>query len=160
MEIAIRFGVAILIAIAGIGLYGAMTQWRLVVLRRAHRQSTNLGLDDYRVGVPTILYFTTPDCAPCRTIQGPAVEELREQFGERLQIFKIDASEKIELANHWGVLSVPTTFIIDPHGQPRHVNNGVTSASKLRQQLREFAGLNVPNDLTQVVANQRIARRV
>jgi thiol-disulfide isomerase/thioredoxin len=161
MEIAIRFGIAILIVLAGIGLYGTMTQWRLAVLRRAHRPSTNLGLDDYRVGVPAILYFTTPDCAPCRTVQGPAVEELRKQFGERLQIFKVDASEKTELANHWGVLSVPTTFIVDAHGQPRHVNNGVTSAAKLRQQLREFAGLAEPNDLTtQVVANKLVVRDV
>ena len=42
------------------------------------------------------------------------------------------------VADHWGVLSVPTTFIIDPQGQPRRVNHGLTSRSKLAVQLAEF----------------------
>lgn len=146
MDILMRFGIAVVIAILGIVLYFAISKLRLTLLRRANRQQVNLGLDDFRLGIPAILYFTTPTCAPCRTVQGPAIEELRAQFGEHLQIVKIDASEKIDLANHWGVLSVPTTFIIDAQGQPRHVNNGVTSAAKLRQQLREFAGLREPDD--------------
>jgi thioredoxin 1 len=98
-------------------------------------------MDAVREGVPAILYFTTPDCLPCKTVQSPAIETLQAQFGERLQIIKVDASERIDLADAWGVLSVPTTFIIDAQGQPRHVNNSVASAAKLRQQLREYVGL-------------------
>ena len=145
MEFILRLASAMLISLAGIGLYFAVTQLRLVILQRANRQ-VDLGLDNFRASVPAILYFTTPDCAPCRTVQGPAMEQLRAEFGERLQIVTVDASERTDLADKWGVLSVPTTFIIDMHGQPRHVNNGVTSAGKLRQQLREFAGLAAPTD--------------
>lgn len=152
MDIAIRFGVAILIAALGIGLYLAIAKLRLVSLRRANH--VDLGLNDFRIGTPAILYFTTPTCAPCRTVQGPAIEELGAQFGERLQIIKVDASERVDLANQWGVLSVPTTFIIDGQGQPRHVNNGVTSAAKLRQQLREFANLSESNDAAHSVTKK------
>ena len=144
MDILIRFSVAVLIIGVGIALYFSITKLRLVVLRRAHRERSDAGLGDFRVGVPAILYFTTPDCVPCRTTQGPAVEELRAQYGDRLQVIKIDASEQSGLADQWGVLSVPTTFIIDAQGQPRHVNNGVATAPKLRQQLREFAELGEP----------------
>ncbi len=66
-----------------------------------------------------------------------------EQYRDRVQIIKIDASERADL-NYWGVLGVLTTFPIDSAVQPRHVNNGVTLALKLRQQLREFAGLTRP----------------
>ena len=146
MDILFRLGVAILIIMVGTMLYFAITKLRLIALRRANQDRVDAGLEDFRAGVPAILYFTTPDCTPCRTVQGPAIEELRAQYGDRLQVIKIDASERIDLANQWGVLSVPTTFIIDGQGQPRHVNNGVATAPKLRQQLREFAGLNLPKD--------------
>lgn len=146
MDILIRLSVAVLIIGAGIALYFAITQLRLVRLRRANRNSVNSGLGDFRAGIPAILYFTTPDCVPCRTVQGPAIEELRAQYGDRLQIVKIDASERTDMADQWGVLSVPTTFIINAQGQPRHVNNGVATAQKLAQQLNEFAGLSKPKD--------------
>lgn len=140
MAILIRLGIAALIVIAGVALYFASTQLRLFLLGRRTKRTSDLGLE-LRVGVPAILYFTTPDCAPCRTVQGPAIEQLRAQFGDRLQIIKVDASQRTDLANYWGVLSVPTTFILDVQGRPRHVNNGVTLAPRLRQQLLEFGGL-------------------
>ncbi len=151
MEILTRLGVAAVIIIAGILIYLLWTRTRLYLLRRrGNRSKRYAGLDALREGVPAILYFTTPDCIPCRTTQGPAIEELREQYRDRLQIITIDASERTDLANYWGVLSVPTTFIIDSAGQPRHVNNGVASAPKLRQQLREFVGLSDTADADNV----------
>ena len=141
MEILIRLGIAMAIVLAGVLFYRAAAKLRLSLLNRRAKSSPHFGGLELRPDVPAILYFTTPDCAPCRTVQGPAIEELREQLGDRLQVIKIDASEQMALADYWGVLSVPTTFIIDAHGQPRHVNNGVTPAVRLRQQLREFAGL-------------------
>lgn len=140
MEILIRLGIATVIIFAGSALYLASTKLRLFALRRRARRHIDLGVE-LRRGVPAILYFSTPDCAPCHSVQEPAIEELRAQYGDRLQIVQVDASQRTDLANFWGVLSVPTTFIIDARGQPRHVNNGVTLAPRLRQQLREFAGL-------------------
>jgi len=144
MEILFRLGIAVLIVGIGVASYFAVTKLRLVLLRRTNRKRVDAGLENFRAGVPAILYFTTPTCAPCRTVQGPAIEELHAQYGDRLQVIQVDASERIELANQWGVLSVPTTFIIDAQGQPRHINNGVATAPKLRQQLRDFAGLGEP----------------
>ena len=142
MDILMRLGAAALIILVGISLYWLWSRARLVLLhRRASRDKQYAGLEEFREGTPAILYFTTPDCIPCRTTQGPAIDALREQYRDRVQIIKIDASERTDLANYWGVLSIPTTFIIDGTGKPRHVNNGVTLAPKLRQQLREFAGL-------------------
>lgn len=96
-----------------------------------------LGLENIQPGVPAILYFTTPTCVPCRTVQRPALARLLEQQGDALQVIEIDASQQAELANYWGVLSVPTTFIIDSKGRPRRVNHGVASAEKLDRQIEE-----------------------
>jgi hypothetical protein len=57
-------------------------------------------------------------------------------LGEKLQVVEIDATERPDLAKTWGVMSVPTTFLLDAHGKPRYVNNGVTRAEKLMEQLQ------------------------
>jgi hypothetical protein len=68
-------------------------------------------------------------------VQRPALRDLSQAFGERLQIFEIDATLQPRLADAWGVLSVPTTFLIDAHGRPRRVNHGPTRAGPLADQL-------------------------
>ena len=123
------------LAIAGIfiGLYWVVN-W--VILTRA--KGKRLGLETLHPGVPTILYFTTPTCVACKTTQRPTLARLQERLGESIQVIEIDASERSEVADYWGVLSVPTTFIIDSKGRPRRVNHGVTSAQKLQMQLKEI----------------------
>jgi hypothetical protein len=52
-----------------------------------------------------------------------------------LQIIEIDASQRPEIANRWGVLSAPTTYVIDPHGKIKHINHGITRAEKILAQI-------------------------
>lgn len=122
------------LAIAGMlaGVYWLVNR---VIISRA--RGKRLGLETIQPGVPAILYFTTPTCAPCRTVQRPALSRLVEQKGEAVQVIEIDASAEPELANYWGVLSVPTTFIIDSKGRPRRVNHGIASSQKLGRQIDE-----------------------
>ena len=52
-------------------------------------------------------------------------------------MIEIDAIAQSNLADYWGVLSLPTTFIIDSHGRPRKVNHGVVNAENLFNQIRD-----------------------
>lgn len=92
-------------------------------------------LDGLRPDVPTIVYFTTPGCIPCQTMQRPALQRLAQQLADTVQIVEVDASRDPEAAQRWGVMSAPTTFVLDRHFQPRTVNNGAADEHLLRRQI-------------------------
>jgi thioredoxin 1 len=132
-EILTRLLLALAIAAAGAALYLLVT--RLILARAGRRRA---GLELLRPGVPAILYFTTPECAPCKTIQRPALQRLQQQLGDRLQVVEVNAHERPDLAGAWGIFSVPATFVIDPSGRPRHANFGTATAEKLLDQLNHI----------------------
>ena len=130
-EILLRFAYAIGIIFLGVGAYWLLSQ------RLLARAGNNINsLLSPLPNKPTIVYFTTPDCAPCKTVQRPALEKLTSLLGEKLHVIEIDATEHPDLAKTWGVMSVPTTFLLDSRGEARYVNNGVTRAEKLMEQLQ------------------------
>jgi thiol-disulfide isomerase/thioredoxin len=133
-ELAARLVWAVLIVLSGIGLYRLTNR---VILTRA--QENLIGLPGMLPGVPVLLYFTTPDCQPCKTVQRPAIGQLKAMMGRNLQVIEIDCTRQPELAEQWGVLSVPTTFVIDAQGRPRGVNHGVVRADALYRQFVEIS---------------------
>ena len=131
MSILLRFGLAVVI----IGL-GAFAYW-FINQRLLVRASHNVfSLFKRLPNKPVLIYFTTPDCVPCKTVQRPAIDRVSNLLGENLQVIEIDATERPDLAKTWGVLSVPTTFLLDAHGEARFVNNGVARAEKLLEQIQ------------------------
>jgi thioredoxin-like negative regulator of GroEL len=123
------------VLIAGIGLLLYIGMNRILLARLRARR---LGLESMRPGIPAILCFTPPYSQPCRTVQRPALAKLQERLGDCLQIVTVDATQRSDLADTWGVLSVPTTFLIDSNGRPRRVNHGLVSADNLLHQIEEI----------------------
>lgn len=130
MDILARTIIALSVILAGWGIYQLYNR---VLQLRSPGLLADLGLS--RPPGFTLVYFTTPTCAPCKTVQRPAIEHVRKQLGNQLSVIEIDATEKPEIASRWGVMSVPTTFLFDPKGELRHVNHGVTRAEKLLKQI-------------------------
>lgn len=133
-DILVRSGLAIAIIALGLFAYWLLNQ-RLLV----RAKSNIFTLFNQLPNKPIIVYFTTPDCAPCKTVQRPALNRVRQLLGERLEVVEIDATQRPDLAKIWGVMSVPTTFLLDARGEARFVNNGVTRAEKLMEQLDTFS---------------------
>lgn len=129
--ILLRFALALGIIFFGVGAYWLLNQRQLV----SAKNNVN-SLFNTLPNKPTIVYFTTPDCAPCKTVQRPALEMLISLLGEKLHVVEIDATERPDLAKTWGVMSVPTTFLLDSRGEARYVNNGVARAEKLMEQIQ------------------------
>jgi thiol-disulfide isomerase/thioredoxin len=120
----------------GIIILGAAAYW-LINQRLLVRAKNNVNtLFKTLPRKPVLVYFTTPDCVPCKTVQRPAIDQVRSLLGEKLQVIEIDAYERPDLAKEWGVISVPTTFLLDARGEARYVNNGVARANKLMEQIQ------------------------
>jgi len=129
-EVLLRFGLAIVIIGLGTFAYWFINQRMLV------RASNNIfTLFKKLPNKPVLVYFTTPDCVPCKTVQRPAIDRVSNLLGENLEIVEIDATQHPDLAKVWCVMSVPTTFVLDAHGEARYVNNGVARAEKLLEQI-------------------------
>ena len=130
-EILLRFGLALGIIVLGVFAYWLINQ-RLLV----RAQNNVLSLFGTLPNKPVIVYFTTPDCVPCKTIQRPALNKLSSLMGDKLEVVEIDATQRPDLAKQWGVMSVPTTFLLNARGEARFVNNGVARVEKLIEQLQ------------------------
>lgn len=130
-EILFRSGLALGIIATSLFVYWLVNQ-RL--LGRA--RSNVFSLFQKLPNKPVIVYFTTPDCAPCKTIQRPALNKLSNLMGDKLEVVEIDATQRPDLAKQWGVMSVPTTFLLNARGEARYVNNGVARVEKLMEQLQ------------------------
>jgi thiol-disulfide isomerase/thioredoxin len=131
-----RLFLAVVFIAFGTAIWIAFNRWSVA---RARKQApTDPLLQHLKYGVPAILYFTTPDCQPCRTIQKPALHKLEKALGpDAIQIVQIDATEEPEAADRWGVFSAPTTFILDHSLRPYQINRGVASYETLRRQVAE-----------------------
>ena len=127
-----RLLIALILLAVGVVIY------RIVIARQKENANTLVSVDpllsDVLPGIPVIVYFTTPMCAPCKTRQQPALERLRNEV--QVQIVKVDASENPDTAQRWGVFAAPTTFVIDGSGNTRAVNHGVADFHKLKAQLQ------------------------
>ena len=60
--------------------------------------------------VPVVIDFWAEWCGPCKQI-GPALEELSEEYGEKIKIAKINVDEKPNSPSKLGVRGIPALFI-------------------------------------------------
>jgi thiol-disulfide isomerase/thioredoxin len=137
-DILLRSALAIAIIVVGVATYWLINQ-RLLV----RAKSNIFTLFNQLPNKPVIVYFTTPDCAPCKTVQRPALSRVMQLLGDSLEVVEIDATQRPELAKQWGVMSVPTTFLLDARGEARYVNNGVTRAEKLMEQIETLSDYSI-----------------
>jgi thioredoxin 1 len=67
---------------------------------------------------PCIIDFWAEWCAPCRMV-GPVLEELSEEYGDKLNIYKVNTEEEQELASIFGIRSIPSLLFIPMNDKPQ-----------------------------------------
>lgn len=61
---------------------------------------------------PVFLDFWAPWCGFCTQLM-PTVEELSADYGKKIKFGKINIDEEPELAQKFGVMSIPVTMVVE-----------------------------------------------
>lgn len=67
--------------------------------------------------VPAIIDFYADWCGPCKMV-APILEELSDEYQDKLVIYKVDTEEEIELSSIFGIRSIPSILFIPVEGRP------------------------------------------
>ena len=67
---------------------------------------------------PAIIDFYADWCGPCKVV-APLLEELQAEYGDKLDIFKVNTEEQKELSSVFGIQSIPSLLFVPIEGQPQ-----------------------------------------
>jgi thioredoxin 1 len=67
----------------------------------------NFDAEVLKADTPVLVDFWAPWCGPCRML-GPVVEEVATEVGSKAKVCKVNVDEEPELAQAFGVMSIPT----------------------------------------------------
>ena len=84
---------------------------------------------------PLVLDFYADWCGPCR-MQAPLFQQAEAALQGQAEFRKVDIEQQPELAERFGVMSIPTIVIVQG-GQTRWRSVGVTGKEKIVAAVRE-----------------------
>jgi len=85
--------------------------------------------------LPAIIDFYADWCGPCKMV-APILEELSEEYKDKLVIYKVDTEVERELSGAFGIQSIPSMLFIPMAAQPM-MQAGALPKHVLKQVIEE-----------------------
>jgi thioredoxin 1 len=73
---------------------------------------------------PVLIDFYADWCGPCKAL-APILEQLSEEYGDKIDVYKIDTEAEQELAAAFGIRSIPSMLFCPAEGQPQMANGAL-----------------------------------
>lgn len=86
---------------------------------------------------PAIVDFTATWCGPCQRI-APILEELADEFGKDIVIYKVDIDKERALAQAFNVSSIPAILYIPADGGDPVMTIGARGKEKFKEEIGTF----------------------
>lgn len=82
--------------------------------------------------VPVILDFYSERCMPCKML-APALEEISEEYADKIKVAKVDADENDELVMKYRVMSLPTLLYFKDGSETDRTTGPITKEKILEK---------------------------
>ena len=82
---------------------------------------------------PVIVDFWAEWCGPCRAVS-PILDQIADERSDELRVVKVNIDEEPELAQRYGILSIPT-IVLFKGGEPAAAAIGAQPKRMLEQSL-------------------------
>ena len=89
---------------------------------------------------PAIIDFYADWCGPCKMV-APILEELAEEYSDKIYIYKVDTEKEQALASLFGIRSIPSILFIPMSGKPQ-MAMGALPKAELKKAIDEFLFVN------------------
>jgi thioredoxin 1 len=94
-----------------------------------HADDSNFSTVVLKEEKPTLVDFWAPWCGPCRAI-APILEELAVEYGEKVNVVKVNVDDNPATASQYGVRSIPTLLLVK-NGKVQETQIGLLSKNQL-----------------------------
>lgn len=76
---------------------------------------------------PALIDFYADWCGPCKML-APILDQLSQEYGDKINIYKIDTEAEQELAAAFGIRSIPSMLFCPMDAEPQMANGALPKA--------------------------------